>query len=197
MALIIGVLIVNTTLLDAGTPVSAPPRYLTPVFACMVILFILVVYRLMDDFKVQSVLRITPMLYAGMLIVLYAVQSLPMVKPAQSAIGYAGYKQQRLDAVKELEALDPNFPIISNNPEMVFVFVNRPAYMWPIQFDHYTLTEREDFEQQLEATREKLRQGGVIVVFGWPVGAEDLVFDLLETERLNHFIDITILGYPE
>jgi hypothetical protein len=114
-----------------------------------------------------------------------------------SAIGYTGYKQARLDAVKELEALDPNLPIISNNPEMVFVFINRPAYMWPIQFDHYRLAEREDFEQQLEATREKLRGGGVIVVFGWPVGTEDLVFDTLETKRLSEFIDVTILGYPE
>jgi hypothetical protein len=197
IALIFGALIINTTFLDAGTPVSAPPRYLTPVFVCMVILFILIVYRLIENIKFQSVLRIVPILFAGVLIILYAAQSLPMMKRAPSAIGYAGYMQQRMEVVKELEALDPSLPIISNNPEMVFVFVNRPAYMWPIQFDHYRLAEREDFEQQLEATREKLRQGGVIVVFGWPVGTEDLVFDTLETERLNNFIDVTILGYPE
>jgi hypothetical protein len=197
IALIIGVLIVNTSLLDAGTPLSAPPRYLTPVFASMVILFILVVHRLLEDFKVHSILRNAPLLYVGLLIGLHAAGSLQLVKHPTSAIGYSGYKLARMDVVKELEALDPSLPIISNNPEMVFVFVSRPAYMWPIQFDHYRLEDREDFEQQLEATRKKLRQGGVIVVFGWPVGTEDLVFDTLETERLTEFIDVTILGYPE
>lgn len=195
--LIIGVLIINTTLLDAGTPVSAPPRYLTPVFASMVILFILIVYRLLEDIKLHSSFRIVPLLYAGMLIGLYGAQSMEIVKHPTSAIGYTGYKLARMDVVNELEALDPNLPIISNNPEMVFVFINRPAYMWPIQFDHYTLEDREDFEGQLEATEEKLRQGGVIVVFGWPGWTEELVFDYLHTERLSEFIDVTILGYPE
>lgn len=197
IVLIFGVLIINTSFLDAGTPVSAPPRYLTPVYVSMVILFILVIYRLLEDLEVGSFLRIVPLLYGVMLIGLLGAQSIQIVKHPTSAIGYTGYKLARPEVLEELEALDEDLPIISNNPEMVFVFVNRPAYMWPIEFDHYRLEDREDFEQQLEATREKLRRGGVMVIFGWPVGTEELVFDILQTERIEEFIDVTILGYPE
>jgi hypothetical protein len=80
---------------------------------------------------------------------------------------------------------------------MMYAFIHRSAFMWPIEFDHYVLKEREDFDKQVNATREKLQQGGVLVVFGWPEGAERLVFDILEAERLSSFIDISIFGYPD
>jgi hypothetical protein len=69
--------------------------------------------------------------------------------------------------------------------------------MWPIAFDHYKQEEREDYAEQLDATREKLRNGGVLIIFGWPEGAEEMVFDLLEAERLWSLIDVTFFGYPE
>jgi hypothetical protein len=191
------ILVVNTTLLDASTPVSAPPRYLMPVFVSVVILFAIALFRLLQDVQAAAALRIAPLAYGLLLILLYALESMPLVKNPLSAIGYLGYIEQRPKVMRALQNLDPEAPIISNNPEMVYAFINRPAYMWPIEFDHYVQEEREDFDAQLDATREKLEEGGVLVVFGWPVGTETLVFDVLETERLETFIDVTLLGYPE
>jgi hypothetical protein len=37
----------------------------------------------------------------------------------------------------------------------------------------------------------------VLIIFGWPEGAEDVVFDLLGAQRLAGFIDVTFFGYPE
>jgi hypothetical protein len=68
--------------------------------------------------------------------------------------------------------------------------------MWPIHFDQYRQEQRDDYQAQLEATVEKLNQGAVLLVFGWPVGTEELVFDILKTERLETFLDATFLGYP-
>ena len=191
------ILVVNTSLLDAGTPASAPPRYLTPIFVCIVILFVIAIFQLIQSIKRHTILRVAPLVYGVLLILLYALESMPLVRNPLSAIGYLGYVEQRRDVLQELQRLEPDEPIISNNPEMVYAFIHRPAYMWPIEFDHYIQEDREDFDAQVTATREKLEQGGVLVIFGWPVGAEELVFDILETERLSKFIDVTILGYPE
>jgi hypothetical protein len=191
------ILIINTSLLDAGTPVSAPPRYLTPIFVSCVILFVIVAFRLTQKMASRPIIRFTPVVYGFLLILLYAITSMPMVKNPLTAIGYLGYIEQRRDAHEELGRIDPEVPIISNNPEMLYAFIHRSAYMWPIEFDHYVQQDRDDFNQQVAAVREKLEQGGVLVVFGWPEGAETLVFDILEAERLSSFIDITLFGYPE
>jgi hypothetical protein len=195
--ILIIVLVVNTSLLDAGTPVSAPPRYLTPVFVSTVILFVIVLFRLSQRIERQTIIRFVPLAYGVLLVILYAITSMPMVRNPMTAIGYLGYIEQRQDAQQELQSLDPEVPIISNNPEMLYAFIHRSAYMWPIEFDHYVQQDREDFDQQVAAVRERLEQGGVLVVFGWPVGAETLVFDILGAERLSSFIDITLFGYPE
>jgi hypothetical protein len=111
--------------------------------------------------------------------------------------GYFEYKIKRAEAIQEFRKIDPEAPIISNNPELVYVMSERTAYMWPIEFDHYKLEEREDYEEQIEATREKLFRGGVLIIFGWPEGTENIVFDLLGAERFAHFIDVSFFGYPE
>jgi hypothetical protein len=105
--------------------------------------------------------------------------------------------RKRPGVVRVLESIDPDVPIITNNQEMVYLMAERPSFMWPIHFDQYRQEEREDYQEQLDATIEKLDQGGVLLVFGWPVGAEELVFDILNTQRLESFIDATFFGYPE
>jgi hypothetical protein len=193
----IGILIVNSTLLDAGTTMSAPPRYLAPVFVCVVIIFVIAIRRIIEYGGRRVAFRALALLIGGCLILLYSLQIVELVQDPTSIGGYLDYKVKRREAVFLLEALDPDVPIITNNQEMIYVFVGRPSYMWPISFDQYKQEEREDFSGQIEATRERLLEGGVLVVFGWPVGTEELVFDQLETERLEFLIDITFLGYPE
>ena len=80
-----------------------------------------------------------------------------------SKIGYTGLKQQWPDVVARLKDVDSSAAIISNNPEMVYVFTERPAYMRPINFDVYKLTNREDYSEQLEWAQSLLDSGGVFV----------------------------------
>lgn len=191
------ILIVNSTLLDAGTTMSAPSRYLTPVFVVVVMVFVIAIHRLVEGWRKGIVPRMLAVTIGVALIIIYALQVIELVREPFSVGGYFEYKLKRMEAVREFEALDLEAPIISNNPEMIYVMSNRTAYMWPIQYDVYKLEDRDDFDAQVEATREKLLDGGLLVVFGWPEGAEMLVFDLLETERLAHFIDVSFWGYPE
>jgi hypothetical protein len=191
------ILILNSTLLDAGTTMSAPPRYLAPVFVAIVLIFVLAIHQLIEPENRGRLLRGVVLLLGIAVVAVHAKQVFDYIQDPFSAGGYFEYKVKRAEAVPAFEALDPEVPIISNNPEMVYVMSGRSAYMWPIQFDVYKLEDRVDFEDQLKATREKLFEGGVLVVFGWPEGAETLVDELLEAERLAHFIDVSFWGYPE
>jgi hypothetical protein len=191
------ILIINSTLLDAGTSMGAPIRYLAPVFVAVVIIFAIAVQQLIERWGVGNIPKLLALSISVTLIVLYTLQVLDLVSNPISVGGYFEYKYKRADAVREFEALESDIPIISNNPEMVYIMSNRTAYMWPIEFDHYRLEEREDYLDQIEATQEKLSRGGVLVVYGWPEGADTLVFDLLEAERFAHFIDISFFGYPD
>jgi len=193
----IAILILNSTLLDAGTTLSAPSRYLTPVFVAVVMIFVIAIHKLVERHGRGLVPKVLVLLAGATLVAIYSIQVIEQVRDPFSVGGFFEYKTKRAEAVPEFESLTPDVPIISNNPEMVYVMANRTAYMWPIQFDVYKLEDRDDFDVQIEATREKLLGGGVLVIFGWPEEAERLVFDLLETEQLAHYIDVSFWGYPE
>jgi hypothetical protein len=191
----LGILVANSTFLDAGTSQGAIARYLLPVFYVSVMLFVIIVQRLLSASKRPSIGRTIALGYAGLLISFSIVQSIPQI--TQPDLIYLDYMRKREEVVQELQSIDSETTIITNNQEMIYLMGERGAFMWPIQFDQYQQQDRQDYEQQLDATRDKLNQGGVLVVFGWPVGTEDLVFDVLGTERLASFIDVTFLGYPE
>lgn len=191
----LGILVVNSTLLDAGTTLGAIPRYLAPVFIVAVIFFVVIVHRMIAGGRQLSIPIVAALTYSGILILLYGIQALPQIN--QPDLVYLDYMRKRPGVVRVLESIDPDVPIITNNQEMVYLMAERPSYMWPIHFDQYRQEEREDYQEQLDATIEKLNQGGILLVFGWPVGAEELVFDILNTQRLESFIDATFFGYPE
>jgi hypothetical protein len=86
---------------------------------------------------------------------------------------------------------------VANNPEMAYVLADRPAYMMPILRNVSTGEIREDFDEQIEATREKLEEGGVLFVFG-PLSDHDReVIELLGAEAVGVFFDSAMFGYPE
>lgn len=191
----LGVLILNSTFLDAGTTLGAIARYLLPVFIVSVMLFVIAVQRLLAELEPPGAIRKVALGYAVLLIGIGAIQAVPQV--SHPDLIYLDYMRKRGDVVLELQSIDSNTTILTNNQEMVYLMAARGAYMWPILFDQYQQQNREDYDQQLQATREKLDEGAVLVVFGWPLGTEELVFDALGTERLASYIDVTFLGYPE
>jgi len=193
----IGVLFLNLTFLDAISDFNTVPRYLVPVYVSAVILFVIIFHRILGRGERWMILRVAVLAIGLLLIVLYALQTLAILQDTLSNIGYTGLKQQRPETVEMLESIEGSALIISNDPEMVFIFVDRPAYQLPLKVDYHTTQEREDYQQQVEATREKLNQGGVIVLFTPMTERESEVIELLNAELLDTFIGSAFYGYPE
>ncbi|OGO15109.1 MAG: hypothetical protein A2Z14_17950 [Chloroflexi bacterium RBG_16_48_8] len=192
-----GLLFLNLTLLDAISDFNTVPRYLIPVYVSAVILFILALHRILEQWKKRRILQVGVSAIGLLLMGLYAHRTLGILQDPLSNIGYTGLKQQRPDTVEMLESIESSVSIISNDPEMVYIFADRPAYLLPLKVDYHTTQEREDYDQQVEATREKLNQGGVIVIFTPMTERESEVVELLDAELLDAFLGSAFYGYPE
>jgi hypothetical protein len=160
------VLVINSTFLDASTTLSAPPRYLLPVFVMVVVLFACAISRLLDALRLGRGWRWGAGLAAMALIAAYLPATVNLVRDPIPNIGYTGLRYSLPAVVDRLEDVSTADPIISNNPELVFILVGRPAYMRPIRFDAYQLKYREDFASQVSDTQAKLDSGAVLVLFG-------------------------------
>lgn len=189
------ILVVNSTLLDAATTLSAPSRYLAPVFVAAVLLFVILFHRLCFQRSKWLVSRGFAAGIGILLIVLYALQTMAIVADPYPHIGYMGLRAQRSETLARLRAINQNAPIITNNPELIFILLERSAYARPIRFDPYKLAAREDFEYQMDATRERLERGGWLVLFP-PLEEVDLiVIDRLGVELMDSFYGSYFYGY--
>jgi hypothetical protein len=193
----IGALFLNLTFFDAVIDFNVIPRYLTPIFIVVVILFVVVVHGLLDIWKGSLIPRVITLVLTVFIIALYAQNTISMLQDPIPSLGYTGLREERADTISMLESLDRTKPIISNDPEMVFVFSNRPAYMLPIIYDFNTEKERDDFDEQIEATRDKLERGGMLVLFS-PMNENDfMVVDLLGAELMDTFLGSSFYAYPQ
>lgn len=102
-----------------------------------------------------------------------------------------------METVERLDSLNQAAPIISNDPEMVFILSDRTAYMLPIRYDAIIGEERDDFDQQIEATRRKLNDGGMLVLFSPINDYLNEVINLLEVELIDSFYGSSFYAYPQ
>jgi hypothetical protein len=191
------ILVLNSTLLDPALTRQGQSRYLVPPFVVAVILFTLVGHRLLENSKWISPKPILTLAVAVFLIIVYAYESWLFLRDPLFNIGYTGLRTLWPDTVKAIQSLDPEVAIVTNNPEMAYILSGQPAYMMPLLGNVSTGELREDFDQQIEATREKLEEGGVLFILGHMTTYDREVIELLEAEAIGVFFDSAMFGYPE
>lgn len=186
----------NSTLLDAATTAAAPARYLAPVFVPALILFTTIAAYVLKAFSVPRRSHLVVTGYALLLVGFYAYNSLPMVQDPLSRLGYTGRKYSWSDMVAVLDGISKDVPIVSNNPELIFILLGRPAYVRPIHFDPYRDQYREDYEAQFAQLEDELGNGGIFVFFD-ELEADDLaVIERMELQLLAQYPMAQIFGHP-
>ncbi len=191
-----GILVFNSLFLDAATTGSAPPRYLAPLYVALVIFFVSAAYWVgweWDGPAARAGLLGVAVVVAGF----SAANTWGLLSDPIQAMGYMGRRYDWPQVRSELTSIEKTTPIISNNPELVYVLSGRPAYVRPIRFDVYQDQAREDFVHQVQATEERMEQGGVYVIF-YPI--EDVDRDVIRmtgAELLQELPQAALYGYPE
>jgi 4-amino-4-deoxy-L-arabinose transferase-like glycosyltransferase len=167
-------LAVNSLLLDASTSASAVPRYLAPVYVLVVLLAVAVGSDVARS-STSNPVRWLLLIYAAALVIMNSLLTLPRIRDPLGSLGYIGYKYRWQRVVKELQAIPPDASILSNNPELVYVLADRPAYVRPIRYDHYQEAFRDDYKEQLDEATDLMQSGSILVVFR-PTEEDDETF---------------------
>jgi hypothetical protein len=191
----VAVLAINSLLLDAGTTYSGVIRYLVPLYVMAVLLEVISVAWLVTIFRPKSGARLMMFTYVLVLLVFNGVQTVPMMMSSSFELGFTGIRSQWKAVAQEINDIDSDMPLITNNPEMIYYLLDRPAYMKPIYHDVYKQTERADFLDQINLAETRMRAGSIFILFGKPSDEELRVLDLLAVQPLSVFEGVTIYGY--
>lgn len=191
------VLILNSILLDAGTTEPAATRYLVPFFGLLVVFETCIYADLARGTDEPKIFRGLGLGIAVVLIALYAQRSIALARLSTFPLGFTRIRVSWSAAASDLIRLAGDRPIISNNPEIVYYLVDRPAYFMPILYDPYQQQARPDFEAQLALARQRMMEGSVLVIFGEPKPWEAEALERLELVLLAESEDVAIYGRPE
>ena len=189
------VLAINSLLLDAGTTYSGVIRYLVPLFVIVVILEAISITWIVTLIRPSSRVKAFVLGYVLVLVGFQAFQTFPMMRSTSSELGFTRIRSDWKAVAQEIEELDSDRPLITNNPEMVYYLLDRPAYMKPIYFDVYKQTERSDFPDQIELAETRLREGSIFILFGNASEEEQMILELLGVRKLSTFEGVAIYGY--
>lgn len=181
------ILVVNSLFLDAATTISAVARYLAPAYVALVILSVATSATLVDRLRPARWLAIFAAGLAGLIIALHARDTLVQLAGSGLDLGYVGIRRDFPELVEGLDAIDAQWPIISNNPELVYVLVERSARPIPVEFDPYLARSRPDYRTDVDATRALMNAGGVLVIFGKPDSDAQQLMESLNVEPVEWF----------
>jgi hypothetical protein len=177
-------LVLNTTLLDASTSLTATHRYLLPVFALMVIMLTCMVFRLVEN-KSRGI-KIATLVIAVIFFGFFLSESISFLRSPVKDMGYTDIKRSWTNVVGALNQIDSSHLFISDNVELFYFLAGRPAYAFPISYDNYTQQERQDYNDQITKARKRLEQGAIIVLF-YPEEGQIKALEQLGVDVLYEF----------
>ena len=177
-------LVLNTTLLDASTSLTATHRYLLPVYVMVVIMLVCMLFRLVSD-KSKGI-KITLLVIAALFIGFSLSESVSTLHGPVKDMGYTDIKRSWTNVVGALNQIDSSHLFISDNVELFYFLAGRPAYAFPISYDNYTQQERQDYNSQISTAKDRLERGAIIVLF-FPEEGQKKALEQLAVETLFEF----------
>lgn len=178
-------LLFNTSFLDASTTRFGAARYLTPVLVSSIILVSIAGARLLERIRNKPAARGLLMFLGLFILSTYGVRAAQVLSDPGKAFRYTDIKNDEPQLVAALSEFAEEVTLISNDPELIYALVDRPAYRFPIAYDHYQQALRTDLAEQIQFTRDQLEAGAVVVIFDAPSIEEDMeIIHMLEAVPL-------------
>jgi hypothetical protein len=142
------------------------------------------VYRLVE--KKTSWVKITSLVIATVFLGFFLSETLSYIRSPVKDMGYTDVKRSWTEVVQALNEIDTSHLFISDNVELFYYLAGRPAYAFPISYDHYTQQQRQDYEEQIAKAKDRLDKGAIIVLF-YPDEEQQTVLKQLGVETLYEF----------
>ncbi len=193
------VLAANSLLLDASTTATAPPRYLAPAYVAAVVLMLCAAYDLLETLGWRRTGAAALGVYLVILLGFNVWGVSTLVSDPLPNLGYTARRVTWAPTVTAIDDYEARGPVVSNNPEMIYILTGKPAYVRPISYDQYQEQPREDYPQQLVVTKAVLVQGSVFVVFGQLEGDDTKLIEyagLVQIDRTPNARFYAVPGQP-
>ncbi len=191
------ILVINSTFLDAGTTLTAPERYLAPLYVTSIILILITTYDFIERSKFRTVLA------PSLAILLIAIgffhlrNSMNLYGEDGVDLGYQSLKVQNPGLVEGLKSISQDRLLSSDNPERIYVLTGRTAYFFPVEYRYYSQQTNPDYLERIAQIRAVLQAGGRLIIFGDIEEHREGVIDLLDVVILESFQGATVYGYRD
>lgn len=186
-------LVANTTLLDAGTTLSAPRRYLLPVYVVIVIMLTCMIYRMVE--KRTHAVKIVTLVIGVVFLAFSLSETFSALRSSNKDLGYTDIKHSWTEVVRSLNEIETSHLLISDNVELIYFLAGRPAYAFPISYDNYTQQYRQDYDQQIVLAKARLNEGAIIVFFK-PDEVQQEALKQINAVILNEFPQAVFYSKP-
>ena len=189
------ILVINSTLLDAATTLSAPERYLAPLYVSSLILILSSTYDLILRSRLKTLLA--PVLAVLLIssIFLHFQNSFEFYGDNGVDLGYQSSKVQDPNLVAGLRGISQDRLLYSDNPEQIYVLTGRTAYFFPVEYSRYTEQTNPNYYEQIAQLRSVLQAGGRLIIFGDIEEDREGVINILDLVILDSFPGIKVFGY--
>ncbi len=191
------ILVINSIFLDAATTLSAPERYLAPLYVTSIILILITTYDFIKRSRLRTVLAPTLAVVLISINFLHIQNSFDLYGENGVDLGYQSLKVQNPSLVTGLQDIGQDRLLYSDNPERIYVLTGRTAYFFPVEYSRYTQQANPDYFEQIAQIRAGLQAGGRLIIFGDIEEDRDGVTDLLDVVILESFQGATVYGYRD
>jgi hypothetical protein len=164
----------NTMFFDASAGVGAARRFLAPVLIPAIILVIGMLYRLVWVGPGRPLWKASSLIYALLVLGLSAQVTAGFVRDPRFGAERAEARRLWTEMVKGLQELDPSRPLISNDPQQLYLISQRSAYIAPIRYSRYTRQVNDEFARDVREMKRRMDQeGAILVLFRDPLISDD------------------------
>jgi hypothetical protein len=192
-AIYLGVLYVNSTLIDASTTPYAPERYLVVMYPIFIMFVLLTCHSVVEQMNWGMFPRIILLGIAGLIFALQAQSTWEALKHDDIPMGYTTFiasNEKLVDAVKEISKT----PILySNNPELTYAISGYGAYILPYSYNTYTDSQNPDFLHDVAVMEANLAKGAVIIHYGEKDEDQVELYRMLDLELIESISGTEIL----
>ncbi len=158
----LAMLVANSLLLDASTTVKAIPRYLLPGWVCFVVLSVCAAHGVLRDHPGSIFPKLLIIPYVAFFLAASIGNSVAYFRNA--GYGLLDVRNNWKQEQRSLEQLDPSRPLISTDPERLYLLTGRPSYRTPRPYAVYTRAENPRYQEDLHQMRDMVRNGAFLVV---------------------------------
>lgn len=160
-----GAIIFNNMFFDAISSLSAVRRFFLPLFISLVVLMINMVYNMVWVQSSKFWLKALSTGYILVIIIFQIIGSASKLFNTDMDLGLTNARRFWTDVTAGLYKLDLSDPIISDNPQLLYILCGRSAYRTPVLFNRYTGQNEANFDVKLAEMRQRMANGAILVIF--------------------------------